>query len=68
MSDELVQRLRETRTDWACCKRAREAADRIEALEAVLREVVWWQDNHVDEVDNDIIMADIARRALEGKS
>jgi hypothetical protein len=74
MSDDLVQRLRWMadgdlhEEDEAIC---RQAADRIEALEAALREIagaeaVWgpesWGRWHIN-----ISPIDIARRALEGK-
>lgn len=44
-----------------------QAVLRIKKLEAALRDIIEWRDNHVDEIDSDVVMADIARRALEGK-
>jgi hypothetical protein len=63
MSDDLVKRLRETSDDWPACLVAleQEAADRIEKLEAALRDLCdGWECCPVSQA-----MRRVARKALE---
>ena len=75
MSDDLVKRLRELNTfEWHARPATTKeicfaAADRIEKLEAALRDVLLWG-NHCEACDYDDDWAKIeerARKALEGK-
>lgn len=63
--DDLVKRLREYPL-----RECREAADRIEKLEAALREVLSWVNQYsVDATYDDHwpVIEELARKALEGK-
>jgi hypothetical protein len=72
MSDDLVKRLREEWMGMQPPSMCLEAANRIEKLEAALREVIgcwdWWQVDTYDRCSS--VPADAirdARKALEGK-
>ena len=67
MSDDLVKRLREkTGLELECV--AMDAADRIEKLEAALRDVMEMAEVHeIPFRDRMMYVSDIARKALEGK-
>ena len=71
MTDDLVKRLRETSDDWPACLVAleQEAADRIEKLEAALREIIGALNDpkggqHVYDMRN---ASYIARKALDAE-
>jgi len=83
MSDDLVKRLRDTATSGGYdiyglhCDLEREAADRIEQLEAALREIAagyeteWSTSTFTNMLDVAQILSErinIARKALEGKN
>ena len=67
MSDDLVKRLREkTGLELECV--AMDAANRIEKLEAALRDVMEMAEVHeIQFRDRMMYVSDIARKALEGK-
>jgi hypothetical protein len=69
MSDALLSRLR-NRWGQDLSARCDEAADRIEALEAALRQIETWalEDNQPQHLESLILkMGSVARAALEGK-
>jgi len=72
MTDDLVKELRFWNGGYKSDEKMKRAADRIEKLEAALREVIecwdWWQVDTYDRcasVPSDAIRE--ARKALEGK-